>query len=51
MTDISFPAKTWRSGNSQVITITKNICNIYGIKDGDSFDVVLKKIDNKEKTQ
>jgi len=50
MTTISFPAKTWRSGNSQVITITKTICDMYGIKDGDSFNIVLTKIDTKEET-
>ena len=48
MSEIKFPAKTWRSGNSQVITITKNICDIYGIKDGDSFNVELTKVPTKK---
>lgn len=46
MTPIKFPAKTWRAGNSQVITITKNICDMYGVKVGDSFNVVLEKVDS-----
>ncbi len=51
MTSIQFPAKTRKAGNGLVIPIIKTICDIYGIKEGDSFNVILKKIDNKEETQ
>ena len=48
---IIFNGHVRKSGNSLVVTIPKGTKNIYGIKEGETVQITLLKIDNKEEKQ
>jgi len=41
---MEFPARVWRKGSSLVVTIPKNIAEYYGIREGDTVLLEIKKL-------
>lgn len=51
MESITFDGKIRKSGNSLVVTIPIATRQIHGLKEGDSLQITVRKLDNKEELE
>ena len=48
---IKFKAKSWRSGNSIVLTVPRDEVKQYKIKEGRNYNVEIKEVDKNESSE